>query len=439
MLYRGEATTFEATALLPATHYAFRVRARAAPPAAPPAAAATHRRAPQLPPSPLAGGGADGTVGEWSDAVAVRTESAPPAAPEAPALVRADSRAVALSWAAVHDDGGAAVVRYELRVDASDDTTPPRGLDVPPVAAAAPNLPPPRVQARVDNLPAGVACTFRVRAVSALGAGPWSAPAQAGTLLETPPPPRALARVAPRAGGLSRRGEAAAAAVGGGEATRVVGFEVQLAAAAASSATPATVWRGDGDACACELRGLAADTEYVCRVRASNAAGAGEWSDAARGRTAAAPPPTPAPPVVVAKTSTTMTLRWTPNDDDADDAGAAAAGGADVRWELEVDQGERVTMDSDGNEQQEDPAREAQLRALLEMGAGAHLNPAQRASLLQPLSGGSHLPPLAIGPAGLLQPPSCVTAAAALAQREPLPPPPPSRGREISTTRCRRS
>ena len=69
-------------------------------------------------------------------------------------------------------------------------------------------------------------------------------------------------------------------------------------------------------------------------------------------------------------------------------------------WELEVDQGERVTMDSDGNEQQEDPAREAQLRALLEMGAGAHLNPAQRASLLQPLSGGSHLPPLAIGPSG---------------------------------------
>ena len=126
-----------------------------------------------------------------------------------------------------------------------------------------------------------------------------------------------------------------------------------------------------------------------------------------------------------------MTLRWTPNDDDADDAGAAAAGGADVRWELEVDQGERVTMDSDGNEQQEDPAREAQLRALLEMGAGAHLNPAQRASLLQPLSGGSHLPPLAIGPSGLLQPPSCVTAAAALAQREPLPPPPPSRGREM--------
>ena len=188
---------------LPATHYAFRVRARAAPPAAPPAAAATHRRAPQLPPSPLAGGGADGTVGEWSDAVAVRTESAPPAAPEAPALVRADSRAVALSWASVHDDGGAAVVRYELRVDASDDTTPPRGLDVPPVAAAAPNLPPPRVQARVDRLrrasrapSACVRSRARCRAVVGARAG--------GHPLETPPPPR-VAVVAARADGLSVR------------------------------------------------------------------------------------------------------------------------------------------------------------------------------------------------------------------------------------------
>ena len=74
-------------------------------------------------------------------------------------------------------------------------------------------------------------------------------------------------------------------------------------------------------------------------------------------------------------------------------------------------------MDSDGNEQLEDPAREEQLRALLEMGAGAHLNPAQRANLLQPLAPAA----LALGPTGLLQPPSCVTAAAALAQRDPLP------------------
>ena len=131
-------------------------------------------------------------------------------------------------------------------------------------------------------------------------------------------------------------------------------------------------------------------------MRASNAAGAGEWSDAARGRTAAAPPLTPAPPVVVAKTSTTMTLRWTPNDDDADDAGAAA-GGADVRWELEVDQGERVTMD--GGKQQEVPVRARSCALPRRRG-----RPSQPRAARLPAAAAFrrlHLPPLAIGPSGL--------------------------------------
>lgn len=65
-------------------------------------------------------------------------------------------------------------------------------------------------------------------------------------------------------------------------------------------------WSGGADAERCTIPHLACGAEYVCRVRAVSAEGAGAWSVPFCCTTVCGPPATPAPPVVLAKTSTTV-------------------------------------------------------------------------------------------------------------------------------------
>ena len=64
------------------------------------------------------------------------------------------------------------------------------------------------------------------------------------------------------------------------------------------------------------IEGLSPDTAYEVQVRASNAAGDGEWSALGLGRTRAPPPPAPDAPVVTETSTTSVTISWTAPTDD---------------------------------------------------------------------------------------------------------------------------
>ena len=64
------------------------------------------------------------------------------------------------------------------------------------------------------------------------------------------------------------------------------------------------------------ITGLSPDTAYEVQVRASSAAGDGEWSDPGLGRTRAPPPPAPAAPTVTETSTTSVTVSWSAPTDD---------------------------------------------------------------------------------------------------------------------------
>ena len=68
--------------------------------------------------------------------------------------------------------------------------------------------------------------------------------------------------------------------------------------------------------CAAQLSRLHAGRQYLLRVRAANARGAGAWSEPTSGWTATAPPGAPAPPAFSHRTATSLRAKWEPPEED---------------------------------------------------------------------------------------------------------------------------
>ena len=75
------------------------------------------------------------------------------------------------------------------------------------------------------------------------------------------------------------------------------------------------------------IEGLSPDTEYEVQLRASSAAGDGDWSAAGTVRTRAPPPPAPDAPMVTETSATSVTVSWSAPTDDG-----PAITGYDLRY-----------------------------------------------------------------------------------------------------------
>jgi hypothetical protein len=111
------------------------------------------------------------------------------------------------------------------------------------------------------------------------------------------------------------------------------------AAAAAAAFELRGVWSGNGHAASCVVSGLQPACAYVVRVRGTSDVGAGAWSLPLVVRTLLTGGGPLPPPHVLSKTSTTAKLGW----------GGDGWGEGDG-WELQMDGGVRITLNSDGIE-----------------------------------------------------------------------------------------
>lgn len=189
-------------------------------------------------------------------ASAVRSAT-PVDVPDAPAAptVTPDDRAVTLGWSAPADTGGTAVTGYrvEISTDGSSWTTA--------IADTGSTL----TGARVSGLANGVAVTFRVSALNAVGAGVPSATVTA-TPRTVPTAPRSATAV-PGDGTVTLSWSAPADDGG----APVTGYRVTL------SADGGTTWTTAAETASTstQLTGLANGAPVLVRVAAVNAAGTG--------------------------------------------------------------------------------------------------------------------------------------------------------------------
>jgi hypothetical protein len=274
--YAGPATYVQVKGLRPGRRYAVRVAARLA--ASDPAVEV--RVAP--PSAPLL----------------VSTPAAPPGAPGAPAAARRELEALALRWAPPAEGGGHALAAYALEARPAPD-----GHAGPPTAegtyevyrGAAP-------EALLRGLRPGMSYTLRVRAESAMGAGPWAA-ATLATLAAPPGAPGAPTAALVGAGGAALRW---APAPGNGAEVR------RYAVEADDGRGGGWAFVGHAREPRFDVAGLAPGAAVRFRVRAESAEGAGPWSAEAEARAAPGLPPAPGPPARVSAGAGELALAWAP-------------------------------------------------------------------------------------------------------------------------------
>jgi subtilisin family serine protease len=198
------------------------------------------------------------------------TVAAPAGLPAAPTGLSAGtggSGQVNLAWAAPVDNGGSDITDYviESSTDGQTWTAVDEG-----VSTATTHV--------VGGLTNGIGYSFRVAAVNAVGAGPWSPPAgavpEAPAAPPTAPPTEFTAAVAPARGvGSGQVKLTWTAPPANGSALHDYRIE---------RSTDGTTWTRIDDgvslATAATVRGLANGTVYRFRVAALNAVGAGPWS-----------------------------------------------------------------------------------------------------------------------------------------------------------------
>ena len=165
---------------MPATSYAFRVRAE---------------------------GGSGGGRG-WSEPLVVVTDAAVPSPPEPPTLLRREGSSVVVEWPSPASNGKP-ITHHELQVEPQTGGAPRlytigaadgasggaggrRASDDGHSGRAVSSRLAPKVIGTASELPSNCHCLFRVRAVNAVGEGPWSAPARFRTQATPPGPPLAF-------------------------------------------------------------------------------------------------------------------------------------------------------------------------------------------------------------------------------------------------------
>jgi FtsP/CotA-like multicopper oxidase with cupredoxin domain len=227
-------------------------------------------------------------------------EVAPPTVPAAPLIGTATpgNASATVTWTAPADDGGSVITGYEVQVvDAATDA-PIGGLS--PAAAAATSL-------TVTGLANGTAVKLQVRAVNAVGAGPFSAFSNVVTPATVPDAPIV---------GTAAAGDAWAtlnwtAPADGG--SPITGYAVQVVEAATGNPIGSLYPAGAG-AQSILVSGLANATPIQLRVQAVNAVGSGPFSELSNVVT---PVTVPAAPAIVSATALdgSASVRWTaPND-----------------------------------------------------------------------------------------------------------------------------
>ena len=186
-----------------------------------------------------------------------------PDAPSAPVLTVGTTWLLA-SWTAPADNG-AAITGYDVHYR----TTGGNWLDASHTGTSTTK--------RIEGLAADTAYEVRVRASNAEGGGDWSASASGRTeaSAEAPDAPSAPTLTAGQTWLLASWTAPA------DNGSTITGYDVHYRTAGGN-------WTDAGHAGTSTTKridGLAADTAYEVRVRASNAEGAGDWSPAASGRT----------------------------------------------------------------------------------------------------------------------------------------------------------
>ena len=200
-------------------------------------------------------------TGDWSTSASGRTGADVPDAPLAPTLTTGTTWLEA-SWTAPAGNG-AAVTDYDVQYR----ETGTNWQTASHVGTATTR--------RIENLTADTAYQVRVRATNAEGSGDWSPSASARTDAGVPDAPAAPTLTA----GATWLEASWTAPADNGAA--ITGYDVQYRETGTSWQTASHV----GTITTNRIESLVADTAYEVRVRASNAAGTGDWSSPASGRT----------------------------------------------------------------------------------------------------------------------------------------------------------
>ena len=244
--------------------------------------------------------------GPWSAEARAAPMRVPPDAPVV-RIIATRKTQILLGWS-VPANGGAAITSYELqyKLSGADDSTW-RSDNVFITANAA----------RIDELVNGVAYEIRVRAVNAIGAGPWSN-TQPGIAAVPPEAPQTLA-LSPENAQLSATWSAPSD--NGGQA--VSGYEI------AWKRSDDSVWQEvsqENTNTSFTIDQLVNGVAYEVRVRAINPQGKSMWSDIAEATPRTVPSAPDQPSAVAGATS--IALTWTA-------LGAADTGGSPVlRYEV---------------------------------------------------------------------------------------------------------
>ena len=212
-------------------------------------------------------------TGPWSAPV----NATPMWTPEAPAALVAavapadgvGSGEVKLAWSEPTSTGGGAITGYviESSIDGSTWTRVEGGKEVSSTSLAT--------TFTVGGLTNGTSHSFRVAAVNAVGAGPWSSTVDATPVGTPAAPGQAAAAVAPESGvgsGSVRLTWNTPASTGG---VVISDYVIQ---SSTSGGPWTTVEDGVSTATRFTIRGLTNGTGYRFRVAAENAIGAGAWS-----------------------------------------------------------------------------------------------------------------------------------------------------------------
>ena len=175
---------------------------------------------------------------------------------------------IAIRWDPPEDTGATPITSYDLRyIRANAPDKSDESLWTVETGFPDPN----RTNNYVRGLLPGRKYDLQLRAVSATGAGPWSAVSKAGPYPERPRAP-AIGEIVPRDRGLGVTWSAPAENGG----TFINSYD--LRANAGNWREFRNVWRsGDGDLTA-RISGLTNDTPHVVQVRARNRIGEGPWS-----------------------------------------------------------------------------------------------------------------------------------------------------------------
>ena len=261
--------------------------------------------------------------GRWKPGACCWLYETPRTTPDAPAIgsVTSGDRMLTVAWSAPDEDGGRNITRYDLRSIRSDapDKDDDDNWTVKDRVWSSGAL-----QYDLSGLTNGVEYEVQVRAVNAVGAGPWS-PVGTGTAQTTPGAP-SIGAVTP--GDETLTVAWSAPATDGGR--DVTSYDLRYIRSDAPSKADANWTERDGIWTSGALRhilsGLTNGVDYDVQVRAVNAVGNGSWSGAGAGK----PLTTPGAPTIDSVTpgDETLTVSWSAPSD----TGGSQVTGYDLRY-----------------------------------------------------------------------------------------------------------